>query len=108
VQKRNASQNDLKGSDRFRPLTPEEVDRSLRKTLRERRAANPDAKQLINEFELAEQLGFSVGTVRRWRLFARGPRFIKVGGTAVRYARADVEAWLAAQPVGGDAACQKG
>lgn len=102
MEQRNASQNDHKAasnSQQFRSPTPQQIETSLRGQLRNRRAVNPNAK--INEFEVAEELGVSVGTVRRWRLFGRGPRFVKVGGTAVRYSRADVETWLAAQPTGG-------
>lgn len=56
---------------------------------------------LLNEFQLAEAININVKTLRRWRLFGRGPHFIKVGGTLVRYPVSGVRAWLEAQPTGG-------
>ena len=50
--------------------------------------------QLIAEKELAERLGISVRTLRQWRYWGRGPRFIKLG-KAVRYSVADIEAYIA-------------
>ena len=53
------------------------------------------AKGLISERELAEQLGVSLHTVRRWRynIPPDGPPVRKVG-RSVRYSVAEVEAWL--------------
>ncbi len=34
--------------------------------------------QLLNEHAVAELLGVSVATVRRWRLLRQGPKFIRV------------------------------
>ena len=56
---------------------------------------------LLNEREVAEMTGMSVATVRRWRLMAKGPRYVKVGGVAVRYYSTDIESWLSSQPSGG-------
>jgi len=59
---------------------------------------------LLNEREVATLLGVSVATTQRWRLFGEGPKFLKLGsklGSAVKYRRQDVEAWLDAQPTGG-------
>ena len=58
--------------------------------------------QFLNEQELAELLGVKVSTIRRWRQCQKGPRYIKVGA-AVRYDHADVAAWLACRPSGGEA-----
>lgn len=63
------------------------------------------AIRLLNEHEVAERLGISVATVRRWRLLRQGPKYRKVGA-AVRYRTEDVEAWLESRPVGGDTAQQ--
>jgi predicted DNA-binding transcriptional regulator AlpA len=57
---------------------------------------------LLNEHELARITNMSVATVRRWRLFKQGPRFIKIF-SAVRYRPEDVAAWLNARPTGGEA-----
>lgn len=60
---------------------------------------------LLNERELADALTVSVATIRRWRLFRQGPKYIKIGA-AVRYRAEDVAAWLESRPTGGD--CQSG
>jgi len=52
---------------------------------------------LLNEHEVAAYLNISVGTIRRWRLFRTGPKFVKVGA-AVRYKREDLETWLESCP----------
>jgi hypothetical protein len=57
---------------------------------------------LLNEHQVAQVLNLSVGTIRRWRLLGRGPRFLKVGGVLVRYRPTDVYGWLDAQPSGGN------
>ena len=63
-----------------------------------------DAQVLfLNEVKLAELIGVSVATVRRWRLIGRGPKFLKVGGTLIRYPVEALETWLASQPTGGGA-----
>jgi len=55
---------------------------------------------LLNEHEVARITGLSVASVRRWRLFKQGPKFLKIGA-AVRYRSADVSAWLETRPTGG-------
>jgi predicted DNA-binding transcriptional regulator AlpA len=62
-----------------------------------------DAGALVTEQEVAHLTGMSIATVRRWRLFRQGPRYLKIGA-AVRYRREDVEAWLASRPTGGEQA----
>lgn len=57
--------------------------------------------QLLNEHQIARTLGLSVATVRRWRLYGRGPRFIKVGAS-IRYEQQAFEQWLASRPSGGE------
>jgi predicted DNA-binding transcriptional regulator AlpA len=63
--------------------------------------------ELLNEYRVAEMLGVSVATVRRWRLFKTGPRFLKVG-VLVRYRLSDVEHWLAGRPTGGERLVEAG
>lgn len=62
---------------------------------------NSAVEALLNENDVARITGLSVATVRRWRLFGQGPRFIKVSGSAVRYRPADVKAYLDKRPTGG-------
>jgi len=54
--------------------------------------------QLLNEHAVAELLGVSVATVRRWRLLRQGPRFIRVGAASVRYRSADLAAYIEGCP----------
>jgi hypothetical protein len=59
----------------------------------------------LAEHLTAEMLGIKVSTLRKWRFFGdRGPRWVKFGPgrkAAVRYAEADLRAWLASLPSGG-------
>ena len=60
-------------------------------------------ESLLNEHEVAQMLGVSVATVRRWRLFKAGPKYVKLGAL-VRYRVSDIERWLASRPTGGSVA----
>ena len=51
--------------------------------------------RLRNEYHAAETLGLSVKTLRRWRWVGRGPVWRKIGA-AVRYADADLAAFIEA------------
>lgn len=53
--------------------------------------------EMLNEHQVAEYLSMSVATLRRWRLFRQGPKFLKIG-SAVRYKREDVDAWIGSCP----------
>lgn len=55
---------------------------------------------LLNEYEVAEALGVSVATVRRWRLLRSGPRYLKIG-TSVRYKAEDLATFVESRPAGG-------
>jgi len=48
---------------------------------------------ILNEKQVASYLNMSVATVRRWRLFRKVPKFVKIG-RSVRYKCIDVEMWL--------------
>ena len=48
---------------------------------------------MMNEHQVANFLNMSVASMRRWRTFRNGPKFMKIG-SAVRYRREDVDAWL--------------
>jgi predicted DNA-binding transcriptional regulator AlpA len=58
--------------------------------------------QLLNEHAVAELLGVSVATVRRWRLLRQGPRFIRVGAASVRYRQADLVDYIEQCPTFGN------
>jgi excisionase family DNA binding protein len=60
-------------------------------------APNQSETGLLNEHEVARYLKISVASVRRWRLFRKGPKFVKIG-SAVRYRKQDVETWLNSCP----------
>ena len=49
--------------------------------------------EIMNEMQVAEYLNMSAASLRKWRLFREGPKFLKVG-RAVRYRKAEVDAWL--------------
>jgi excisionase family DNA binding protein len=53
------------------------------------------------DIEVAQYLGVSVSTVRRWRLTGGGPRWVRIGGSSIRYPIADLEAYIAGLPSGG-------
>jgi predicted DNA-binding transcriptional regulator AlpA len=58
--------------------------------------------QLLNEHAVAQLLGVSVATVRRWRLLRQGPKFIRVGAASVRYRPEDLTAYIERCPAFGD------
>ena len=60
----------------------------------------PQLPTLLNEFDVARVTGLSLASVRRWRLFKQGPKYMKIG-SAVRYRPEDVRLWLEARPTGG-------
>jgi hypothetical protein len=49
----------------------------------------------FTETHAAEHLGLSIATLRAWRHRGKGPRFVRFG-RAVRYLRADLEAFIRA------------
>jgi predicted DNA-binding transcriptional regulator AlpA len=51
---------------------------------------------LISTPELAAQLGLAEITLRKWRVYGSGPRFVRLGGS-VRYRAEDIDAWLASR-----------
>lgn len=60
-------------------------------------ASKPQEIGLLTEHEVAAYLKISVASVRRWRSFRTGPKFVKIG-SSVRYKRNDMEAWLNSCP----------
>ena len=59
----------------------------------DRKAVRRSERDLLTIDELAKRLTVSVGCVRSWRLKGEGPPAIRVG-TALRWDRAEVDAWL--------------
>ena len=61
--------------------------------------AAPDATRapgaLLTELEAAAALTLAPGTLRNWRSLGIGIPYLKLGKRAVRYHRADVDAFLA-------------
>jgi hypothetical protein len=56
--------------------------------------------RLFTEDEAAAFLSVSVRTLQSWRCRrSDGPQFIRYSGRAIRYARADLVAWVAARRV---------
>lgn len=56
--------------------------------------------RFMTEAEVAHVTGLSIQTLRNWRCTRRaGPPFVKLSQKWVRYERAAVEAWIAAQTV---------
>jgi predicted site-specific integrase-resolvase len=47
---------------------------------------------MLTSKELAERLKMSEGTLRNWRCYGKGPKWIRVGG-AIRYRESDVKKW---------------
>lgn len=50
--------------------------------------------ELATRAEVAEYTNLSIATLARWAGEGKGPKVTKLG-SAVRYVRADVEAWIA-------------
>lgn len=59
-------------------------------------AAPINTAELLTEQEVAGLLNIAVKTVQNWRWKGEGPRAVKLGKRAVRYRRADVEAFIEA------------
>lgn len=53
------------------------------------------SSDLLNEKEVAIELGIAAGTLRNWRSLRIGIPYVKLGKRAVRYRRADVDAFIA-------------
>lgn len=54
-----------------------------------------DDERLLTTEEAAEIIRMSKSSLARWRAEGTGPAYVLVGGRAVRYRRADVDAWMA-------------
>jgi Helix-turn-helix domain len=61
-----------------------------------RAVASVDPEELIENAAAAKLIGVAPETLVQWRYQKRGPCFLKIG-RLIRYRRADLAAWLAAQ-----------
>jgi predicted DNA-binding transcriptional regulator AlpA len=59
--------------------------------------AAPNSPSLLTAAQLATLLGVRDQTLAEWRVLGTGPRFVRLSARAIRYRRADVDAWLDAQ-----------
>ena len=50
---------------------------------------------LLKPDEAGEYVGFTAGWLAKLRIYGGGPNFIKLG-RKIRYARSDLDAWIAA------------
>jgi hypothetical protein len=51
--------------------------------------------KLLTEFDVQDQFGLRVGTLRQWRFKGGGPRYMKIGRSC-RYRAEDIESFLQA------------
>jgi predicted DNA-binding transcriptional regulator AlpA len=49
---------------------------------------------MLSTRDVAERLGLQPITVKLWRLYGKGPKWQRIGTRTIRYALADVEAYL--------------
>lgn len=57
--------------------------------------------RFLTEREVASITGMSVKTLQRWRVYRRGPAYVKLGGRSVRYSDAALKEWISSCPTGG-------
>lgn len=55
-----------------------------------------DLDHYLTTAQVAENLGYRVGTLQNWRTRGEGPRYVRIG-REVRYRAADVAEWLASK-----------
>lgn len=56
-------------------------------------------ENLLTTPEVADRLGVAEITLRKWRIYGTGPRFIRCGAN-VRYRSSDIESWVSSRTVG--------
>lgn len=54
---------------------------------------------LLTTPEVAGRLGVAEITLRKWRIYGTGPRFIRCGAN-ICYRAADIESWVSSRTVG--------
>ena len=73
------------------PLASAKVEPVPRKSL----GALPS--EVVRPAEAASLLSVSLSLLKKWRVQGGGPRFVRLGGRAIGYRRADLSDWIAAQ-----------
>ncbi|WP_302260054.1 helix-turn-helix transcriptional regulator [Desulfovibrio piger] len=80
-------------------ISPDELEKLVSTTVHRAVSAalqGTSTKTVMTEAEAADYLGFAQNTLRQWRVEGIGPRYSKPAGTAVRYLKESLDAWLAA------------
>ena len=57
-----------------------------------------DAANMMTDVEVADYLGLSVSTIRRWRLLGTGSLPYRRFSGSIRYWKAEVDEWIKQQP----------
>lgn len=68
--------------------------------MQENHARDADMEKLLTTAEVAQAVGLTERQIRRLRRRGEGPPTIRIG-SAVRYCRKDLEAWLESQRIEG-------
>jgi hypothetical protein len=80
--------------------TRRQITATLCEDAKSKRGESSMDNDFLTEQDISDRLHISLGTLRRWRLESRGPKFRKLG-TLVRYGEYDLSQWMEAQPSGG-------
>ncbi len=62
-----------------------------------RKSLNNLPPEVVRPAEAACLLSVSLSLLKKWRLQGGGPRFVRLGGRAIGYRRADLSDWIAAR-----------
>lgn len=54
----------------------------------------PTAPALMTQDQAAAYLAVAPRTLEHWRLKGGGPKFVRMSGRAIRYRKADIDAWI--------------
>ena len=49
---------------------------------------------VMTEKQAADYIGYAPGTLAKWRLTGRGPKYLRISATSVRYRQSDIDEWL--------------
>jgi predicted DNA-binding transcriptional regulator AlpA len=62
-----------------------------------RRSLGTLPSEVVRPAEAAMALSVSLSLLKKWRAEGAGPRFVRLGGRAIGYRRADLSDWIAAR-----------
>ncbi len=68
----------------------------------------PDTSHLMKTDEAGRYLGVSASLLNKLRLTGDGPVFVRLAGRAIRYRRADLDAWVDASTMASTSAYPEG